>query len=514
MYEVDFAIMSLMPKHKNHKRNKHKVYIPSVSEDQTGEIQDSPEEPAEESESGYEIPAEAQAAAEASIEEEPVDEAVVEPVTEPEEPIITEKIEEPEPVVTEEPEEPESDVAEPESAEDGSAETEEQPAAEEAEPAAAEPESAEDKPAETGEQPAAEETEPVAAEPESAENKPAAEETEPVAAEETAHEAAEPKPAPEEDPDDLDPEIDAVDTVPIREIFIRRDTGKKKPVKERKPKEPKQPKERKPEAPKVPDEKEAKKEKAAKLPRIRENLADGTQSVKKTGKKKPKGYNILFVPEDGRRVKSIRTSAEAILAATFVLAGILAAIVVYLVWNSFSAEEYKEEITALQEEIVTLSEDKIVLEADIERLEQQLSDATTEISAKETQAQADTEIQALQAIPSALPINSGALPSDYDKEKHWITIDAAAGTHVVATGDGTVTYAGESAEAGGFRVTVEHGNGYETNYYCQSFPVVTQGAAVSRGTTLFAIVDTDKLIYQIKYEDDFIDPYTVLNIAG
>ena len=449
MYEVDFAIISLMPKHKNHKRNKHKVYIPGVAEDQAGEIQDSPEEP---------------------------------------EPVITEKTEEPESVVTDEPEEPES-------AEDKLAKAGEQPAAEEPEPAAAEPEPAEDKPAEDGEQPAAEETEPVAAE-------------------EAAHEATEPKPAPAEDPDDLDPEIDAVDTVPIREIFIRKDTGKKKPVKERKPKEPKQPEERKPKAPKEPKEKKAKKEKTAKLPRIRENLADGTQSVKKTGKKKPKGYNILFVPEDGRRVKSVRTSAEAILGATFVLAGILTAVVVYLVWNSFSAEEYKEEITALQEEIVTLSEDKIVLEADIERLEQQLSDATTEISAKKTQAQVDTEIQALQAIPSALPINSGALPSDYDKEKHWITIDAAAGTHVVATGDGTVTYAGESAEAGGFRVTVEHGNGYETNYYCQSFPVVTQGAAVSRGTTLFAIVDTDKLIYQIKYEDDFIDPYTVLNIAG
>ena len=94
-------------------------------------------------------------------------------------------------------------------------------------------------------------------------------------------------------------------------------------------------------------------------------------------------------------------------------------------------------------------------------------------------------------------------------------MDAAPGVRVVATGDGTVTYAGESVEAGGYLVSVDHGNGYQTNYYCQSFPVVKEKATVSRGTALFVIgEDADKLIYRIQYEGDYIDPYTVLNIAG
>ena len=476
MYEVDFAIIFFMPKHRNHKKNKHRVYIPNVSEDQTGEIRSSMEEPE-------------------GAGEEPVGQPAEEP---------DEQSKEPEKTADEPAEGVEPDDDRSQAEEIGTTEEVSEPAeaAEESSDAVeAKPEEAVSEPTEAAE----ESSDAIAAKPEEAVSEP----TEEAGAEESVTE--EPKPESAEDTDDLDPDIDAVDTVPIREIFIRKAAGKKRPFKERKPKEPKEPK--------APEEKEPKEDehdddKPVTLPRIKESFTDSADTAKKTGRKKPKGYNILFVPEDGRRVKSVRTSAEAILAGTFVLAGILTAIVVYIVWNSFSAEEYKEEITALHEEIVTLSEDKIVLEADIERLEQELSNATTEISAKETQAQADTEIQALQAIPSALPINSGALPSDYDKEKHWITIDAASGTHVVATGTGTVTYVGESAEAGGYRVTVEHGNGYETNYYCQSFPVVTQGAKVSRGTTLFVIVDTDKLIYQIKYEDDFIDPYTVLNIAG
>ncbi|MBQ9568181.1 MAG: peptidoglycan DD-metalloendopeptidase family protein, partial [Lachnospiraceae bacterium] len=246
---------------------------------------------------------------------------------------------------------------------------------------------------------------------------------------------------------------------------------------------------------------------------VKEPFASSAPAAEKK-KRGPKKFNILFVTDDSKRVKTIRTSADAVLLCTIGAAIVILAVFVAIVWNSLKTEEYKAEIEGLKEEIVSLSEDKIILEAEIENLEQELGNMNSEISAKESQAQADTELQALQSIPSALPLNSQALPSEYDKEKHWITVDAGAGTHVVATGDGTVTYAGESVEAGGYLVTVDHGNGYETNYYCQSFPVVTQGAAVTRGTTLYVIADTDKLIYQIKYEGEFVDPYTVLNIAG
>ena len=45
--------------------------------------------------------------------------------------------------------------------------------------------------------------------------------------------------------------------------------------------------------------------------------------------------------------------------------------------------------------------------------------------------------------------------------------------------------------------------------------MIKEKAEISRGTVLFSIGDEgDKLFYRVKYEGDFIDPYTVLNISG
>ena len=204
-----------------------------------------------------------------------------------------------------------------------------------------------------------------------------------------------------------------------------------------------------------------------------------------------------------------------ILLSAVLIVLIIAAMIAYVFHGIRTEEEYEERIEALNEHISTLSEDKILLQADIETLDMALKEANGKLTVHDTVAQAQTEEQALLYVPSALPLDSQALPSEYDKEHKWITMDAAPGVRVVATGAGTVVYAGESVEAGGYLISVDHGNGYVSNYYCQSFPVVKKNAKVDRGTALFLIGDeADKLIYRIQYEGDYIDPYTVLNIAG
>ncbi|MBQ8956671.1 MAG: peptidoglycan DD-metalloendopeptidase family protein [Lachnospiraceae bacterium] len=244
---------------------------------------------------------------------------------------------------------------------------------------------------------------------------------------------------------------------------------------------------------------------------VRQEPADEIREAKRaTGR-----YNILFVSEGTRHVRTIHTSAERILLVTALVAIIIGALIAYILHWSSVKEEYEDRIDALNDQITTLSEDKILLQADIENLDQELKEANDKLSQHDSQAQAKTEEQALLYMPSALPLDSQALPSEFDKENKWITMDAAPGVRVVATGAGTVTYAGESVEAGGYLVSVDHGNGYQSNYYCQSAPVVKENAAVNRGTALFVIGnETDKLIYRIQYEGDYIDPYTVLNIAG
>ena len=551
----DFDIIPFMAKHRNHRKNKHNglrggsVTVVMEPEADTEKIEAEPEEAeeaAEETEASQieqeAAEAEPDTAANAEPEAEEAERTEVEATGEAE----TEADAAAEEAYEEQAAEAEAEEMIAEGAEEESSETE--PVVEEASEAAPEP-----KPEAAAEEPEAEA--PVYEESATAEP-----EVEPEI-EDEPEKPAEPTAETAEEEEELDPE----DSLPeagylrrMREQKAAKQRAERRPGSERaekprherkqraekttKPRPERKPRAERAEKPKP--ERKPKAEKAARpkperKPKAGGGLLFGRKKEKKTvtlpagtnpeivkepfassapaaekKKRGPKKFNILFVTDDSKRVKTIRTSADAVLLCTIAAAIVILAVFVAIVWNSLKTEEYKAEIEGLKEEIVSLSEDKIILEAEIENLEQELGSVNSEISAKESQAQADTELQALQSIPSALPLNSQALPSEYDKEKHWITVDAGAGTHVVATGDGTVTYAGESVEAGGYLVTVDHGNGYETNYYCQSFPVVTQGAAVTRGTTLYVIADTDKLIYQIKYEGEFVDPYTVLNIAG
>ena len=228
-----------------------------------------------------------------------------------------------------------------------------------------------------------------------------------------------------------------------------------------------------------------------------------------------KRYKIMLVPEDGEKVRTINTSADMMLVCTVILGVLLALLLVYVIHNGARNREHEEQVESLNELITTLSEDNIVLQAQIEQLDQSLRETNKQISEKENIDMAEDEEQALRYIPSSLPVNSNSMPSAYDKEKKCIMFEAGSGAHVVAAGEGVVTYAGDSVEEGGYLVTVDHGNGYETDYYCKAAPIVKEKNEVTRGTTLFILdQDSGRLMYRIRYEGDFIDPYTVMNISG
>ncbi len=226
-------------------------------------------------------------------------------------------------------------------------------------------------------------------------------------------------------------------------------------------------------------------------------------------------YSILLVSDGTGKVHTLKTTAGSILLGGVLVMLLIASVTAYVIYSGFSREDYEERIESLDRQIAILTEDKILLEADIEARDQELSDLTKKLSEKESRDQVRSEEEELLYMPSALPLDSQALPSEYDKKNKWITIEAAPGSHVVASGAGSVEYAGESMESGGYLVTVDHGNGYKSDYYCQSRPVVKKGKKAERVTALFAVGNEgEKLFYRIRYEGDYIDPYTVLNIAG
>ncbi len=228
-------------------------------------------------------------------------------------------------------------------------------------------------------------------------------------------------------------------------------------------------------------------------------------------------YNVLMVPEGGGNVRTFRTSADFMILVVLLLLVLVGAAVMYVINNTEKDERHQARVEELEQRISALSEDMIVLQADNENLQNQLRSANALLESKsvEEEIEQETEEVDLSYVPTFLPVSGTvSIPSPYTPENQYITFTTGDGSKVISAADGVVVYAGESVE-NGYSVKVNHGNGYETVYYEDNTPYVAEGMKVKRGDTLFQISGDSKVLkYQISYEGQFIDPYTIMDIDG
>lgn len=102
----------------------------------------------------------------------------------------------------------------------------------------------------------------------------------------------------------------------------------------------------------------------------------------------------------------------------------------------------------------------------------------------------DSYLRRMERIPSINPIRSSRITSWFGKRIHpklgfsrihsGIDLKAKIGTKVVATAQGTVTFAGYKSGYG-YTVIIDHGQGYETLYAHNSKIVVKVGEKVKQG---------------------------------
>ena len=228
-------------------------------------------------------------------------------------------------------------------------------------------------------------------------------------------------------------------------------------------------------------------------------------------------FNVLMVPEGGGNVRTFRTSADFLILVVLLLLILVGAAVMYVINNTEKDERYQARVAELEQRISSQSEDMIVLQADNENLQNQLRSANALLESKsvEEEIEQETEEVDLSFVPTFLPVSGTvSIPSPYTSENQYITFTTGDGSKVISAADGVVVYAGESVE-NGYSVKVNHGNGYETIYYEDNTPYVAEGMKVKRGDTLFLISGDNKVLkYQISYEGQFIDPYTIMDIDG
>lgn len=231
---------------------------------------------------------------------------------------------------------------------------------------------------------------------------------------------------------------------------------------------------------------------------------------------KRKVSHILIYTTDAvdADMKQVRIHPWVLAGVTLIVCCVLGAVIGYAVyegelWGRIREHDASQNaaLSAAQDEKDALQEKIDEQDAKIEMLSITIQDQTQQIA--ELQAQI-----AEQSVPTDYPLTGSASMTVITDGDPMVEFTATEGSTVVAAGKGVVT-AVEEDEVYGSRVVIDHGNGYVSIYRNKGESQVKAGDEVASGTTLFMVTeDNRQLGYQIKENDVYIDPTTIIAIKG
>lgn len=231
---------------------------------------------------------------------------------------------------------------------------------------------------------------------------------------------------------------------------------------------------------------------------------------------KRKVSHILIYTTDAvdADMKQVRIHPWVLAGVTLIVCCVLGAVIGYAVyegelWGRIREHDASQNaaLIAAQDEKDALQEKIDEQDAKIEMLSITIQDQTQQI--EELQAQI-----AEQSVPTDYPLTGSASMTVITDGDPMVEFTATEGSTVVAAGKGVVT-AVEEDEVYGNRVVIDHGNGYVSIYRNKGESQVKAGDEVASGTTLFMVTENNRQLgYQIKENDVYIDPTTIIAIKG
>ena len=242
--------------------------------------------------------------------------------------------------------------------------------------------------------------------------------------------------------------------------------------------------------------------------------------------KRKVGYTIMIVSDSAHTNQKkfhIKTGILSIVAFVLLVAAVCYAEYTTILMHGATerSEAYAGQITELQTENEQLKTEKEDLEKQVANLNQALSQREVQ---EKTQDEADQESVEEENMPRGFPVSgaaqikeaSGEDDTGMQPKQEWkeVVFIAAAQTNAVATGTGTVVGVAQAGEepAG---ISIDHGNGYISNYRNMGTPKVESGASVEQGTVLFEIEENNMEIgYSITKDGEFLEPMEIIEIKG
>lgn len=244
-----------------------------------------------------------------------------------------------------------------------------------------------------------------------------------------------------------------------------------------------------------------------------------------TGKPKyTKTLSMISNKPDGREYK-ITVSNKLYWAIVFLLCVLVGIVLGFFIFGSRKIVQITNEkilqnqtYLDLQDQYAELKyqyDELVIANENLTDQVQVLSDAINK-RALEDEVAVMTETES--RIPSGFPVTGSVTeaeaPAEDTNTEGAVYYQAAENSSIVATAIGEVSSVRQNVY-GYYEIKVDHGNGYETVYTNEGYPLVEEGISVLKGTPLFFIQEDNTLVkYQIISEGAYVDVYEVMSIAG
>ena len=212
--------------------------------------------------------------------------------------------------------------------------------------------------------------------------------------------------------------------------------------------------------------------------------------------------------------KQVRIHPWVLAGVTLIVCCVLGAVIGYAVYEGELWGRIREHDASQNAALIAAQDEKDALQEKIDEQDAKIEMLSITIQ-DQTQQIADLQAQiAEQSVPTDYPLTGSASMTVITDGDPMVEFTATEGSTVVAAGKGVVT-AVEEDEVYGSRVVIDHGNGYVSIYRNKGESQVKAGDEVASGTTLFMVTeDNRQLGYQIKENDVYIDPTTIIAIKG
>lgn len=236
-------------------------------------------------------------------------------------------------------------------------------------------------------------------------------------------------------------------------------------------------------------------------------------------------YTVMIVPEEiGKEMKRYHIRAKAVWSFFCVVALIFVLLVGFGVYGLRNLAEESTILLKTQAEMLKIKKQNEELILTNEELNNKVTILSDTINQKVEEEATVEAKEAEKSIPKGFPLSGTATVQEANANEAagegaivipMVIFEASAGTNVIAAGSGTVIYVGPDDTDYGNMIKIDHGNGYTSIYRNAAEAKVAQGDEVSRGTLLFEMDEnTTKLGYEIIKDDQFVEPLTLLEIAG